>query len=186
MTRKKIGLERTGFEPPFYTPDIGANAYNIPEEYETLLIDIYTKSTEINPDILIEEIPNLLRNELNVPEALIHVNENEFKSWAIDGTNILDFEKWLYNGYFWLILSGNLGTVDMLWNDIWAALGVNDTRNDSNLRVNKLYLKDVKKLIEIGKLDGNAMGMLQTAGNGKVYIDYIDFFKLLGRLGVFE
>lgn len=183
MARKKIGLESTAFEPPFFTPDIGANAYKIPEEYETLLIDTYMKYTELNPDIFIQDIPTLLENELHIPKNLIPKDQNELKSWLVDGTDILDFEKWLYNGYFWLILSENLETIDMLWHDIWVALGI--TSNEQ-LRSNKLYLNDVKTLIGIGKLDANAIGMLQTAGNGKVYIDYIDFFKLLGRLGVFK
>jgi hypothetical protein len=186
MARKKSELDTYAFQPPFYTSAIGAHAYKIPEEYEATLIDIYTKNTEENPDIHLRDIPKLLEDELNIPTEILP-NENQLKSWLITGTDILDFEKWLYNGYFWLLLSKNFENVDMLWNDIWLSLD-DKLKNISNsdLRSRKLYVTDVKKLIEIGKLDANAIGMLQTASNGKVYIEFVDFFKLLGRLGVFK
>lgn len=189
MRRKKSGLESTAFAPPFYTPTIGANAYKIPEEYESDLLDMYTKLTSeeennSTPDITIEQLPNILLKEFRIPIEIIP-DENELKlSWSIPGTNVVDFEKWLYNGFFWLLLSEHIEDVDMLWQDIWSALNVD--KSLENLRKEKMYLKDVKKLIEIGKLDASAVGMLQTAGNGKVFISYVDFFVLLGRLGMFN
>lgn len=186
MVKRKTGLEVTAFQPPFYKSTSGLNskAYNIPEEYEIELIDIYSKLTELEPDIKVKDLPNILRDELGIPIEIIP-KDNEFQSWAIDSTNILDFEKWLYNGYFWLLLINNINDVDMLWQDVWSALNNKEVLDKEKLRNEKLYLNDVKKLIEIGKLDASAIGMLQTAGNGKVYISYVDFFILLGRLGMF-
>lgn len=186
MARKKSGLEESAFKPPFFTPSIGSNAYKIPDEYEMKLLDMYTKLTETDPDIKDYEIPNILENEFNIPKEIIPIDKSFLKSWNIIGTNIVDFEKWLYNGYFWLLLSNHIEDIDMLWQDIWAALDKYKDEKKENLRNSKLFLVDVKKLIEIGKLDASAIGMLQTAGNGKVYINYIDFFILLGRLGLFK
>lgn len=186
MRRKRSGLENSAFSPPFYTPNIGSNAYNIPEEYESELIDIYTNFTEEIPDIKLEELPKLLKNELHIPEELIP-NQEEFRSWLIDGTEIVDFEKWLYNGYFWLLLNNHIGEVDMIWSDIWSSLDTSShTERIESLRTRKLYLADIRNLIKIGKLDASAVGMLQTAGNGKVFVTYIDFYVLLGRLGMFK
>lgn len=186
MARRKSGLQGTAFEPPFYTSSVGSNAYTIPPKYETQLLDIYTHHTEEKPDIHLEEIPSLLIDGLNVPAEVVP-NRDELTSWLIEGTEVLDFEKWLYNGYLWLLLGDNLDDVDLLWEDIWETLEKDINTEDKNLlRRKRLYLKDVKTLINIGKLDANAMEMLQTAGNGKVYIDYLDFFKLLGRLGVLQ
>lgn len=187
MGRKKGGLELVAFEPPFYksTSGLSSNAYSIPEEYEIELIDIYSKLTELEPDIKVNDLPDILKDELRIPIEIIP-KDDEFKTWAIDGTDILDFEKWLYNGYFWLLLINNINDIDMLWQDIWSALRNGDTLTKEKLRSEKLYLNDVKKLIEIGKLDASAIGMLQTAGNGKVFISYVDFFILLGRLGMFR
>lgn len=191
MGRRRTGLESTAFEPPFYNSEIGSHSYNIPEEIETLLIDIYTKHTEENPDIDISELPQLIQDELNVPKEIIP-SEGDLKAWAIEGTSILDFEKWLYNGFFWLLLGDHVEDVDTLWIDIWSNLlgfkndeGTLLDRKDS-LRTKRLYFADIKKLITIGKIDANAMGMLQTGGNGKLYVTYVDFFVLLGRLGVFQ
>lgn len=193
MRRKRSGLEGTAFEPPFYTPTIGSHAYKIPEDDETELLDIYTKLTEEKPDIEVNDLAGILENEFRIPVELVP-SAQELHSWAIEGTNVVDFEKWLYNGYFWLLLNKYIDDVDMLWQDVWAALdpvtaknGVEQVQRDRDaLRSQRLYLLDVKKLIEVGKLDASAVSMLQTAGNGKVYIGYVDFFVLLGRLGVFK
>lgn len=181
MGRRKSGLEATAFEPPFYEPTIGPFSYNIPDEYESVLIDIYTKYTSITPDITIDQINGILHDEFNVPIEILPSND-ELEKWVIEGTNILDFEKWLYYGHFWMILSENIDDVDILWNDLWGNLGV--VTEGKNIRERKLYLAEITKLNKIGKLDANAIGMLQTAGNGKLFITYIDFFILLGRLGI--
>ncbi|GAV28633.1 hypothetical protein PMKS-002107 [Pichia membranifaciens] len=193
MGRKRSGLEGTAFEPPFYTPTIGSHAYKIPEDDETELLEIYTKLTQEKPDIEVDDLAGILENEFRMPVELVPSTQ-ELHSWAIEGTNVVDFEKWLYNGYFWLLLNKHIDDVDMLWQDVWAALdpvtskngGEQVQRDKDALRSQRLYLSDVKKLIEVGKLDANAVSMLQTAGNGKVYIGYVDFFILLGRLGVFK
>lgn len=193
MRRKRSGLEGSAFEPPFYTPSVGSHAYKIPEDYETELLDIYTKCTEETPDIKIDELGSILEHEFRIPSEIIPDMES-LKSWAIEGTDVVDFEKWLYNGYFWLLLKNHIGDVDMLWQDVWSALDSVSSEKDARkthtdkdaLRSEKLYLSDVKKLIELGKLEASAVGMLQTAGNGKVYVGYVDFFVLLGRLGAFK
>lgn len=183
MRRQKSTHESTAFQQPFYIPEIGANSYVIPEEYENNLLDIYTSYTEESEDIHLSQLPGILTNDLKLPKEIIPV-ENELKSWAIENTDILDFEKWLYNGYFWLLLSRHLSDVDMIWDDVLAALG-KEGKSES-LRLKVLNLSDIKKLIEIGKLDASAVGMLQTAGNGKPYVTFVDFFRLLGRLGAFK
>lgn len=193
MRRKRSGLEGTAFEPPFYTPTIGSHAYKIPEDAETELLEIYTKLTEEKPDIEVADLQLILETEFQIPAELVP-SMQELTSWAIEGTDVVDFEKWLYNGYFWLLFSKYIEEIDMLWQDVWTALdsvsakkGEEKFQRDKGaLRSRKLYLSDVKKLIEVGKLDASAVGMLQTAGNGKVYIGYVDFFVLLGRLGVFK
>lgn len=191
MARRKTGLESTAFEPPFYNAEIGSHSYNIPEEYETLLIDIYTKYTEEAPDIDISLLPELMENDLNVPREIVPT-QSELKSWAIEGTEILDFEKWLYNGFFWLLLGDHTEDIDLLWIDIWSNLtegkssDISSLEQKESLRAKKLYFADITKLISIGKIDASAMGMLQTGGNGKLFVTYVDFFIILGRLGAFQ
>lgn len=183
MGRRKSGLELTAFNPLFYESDFGKNSYNIPDEYESILIDIYTQRTAEIPDIISDQINNILQEKFKLPNEILPTKE-ELKKWTIDGTNILDFEKWLYNGYFWMILSENIDDVDIIWNDLWGNLNNND--NMDNIRTKKLYLSDINKLNNIGKLEANAIGMLHTAGNGKLYVTYVDFFILLGRLGILQ
>lgn len=183
MARQKSNLKSTAFQQPFYTPEVGANTYVIPDEYENILLDIYTSHTCDSDDIHISQLQEILRSDLQLPIELIPT-ENELSSWAIENTDILDFEKWLYNGYFWLLLSRHISEVDMIWNDVWAALGKEDTI--VSLRLKVLSLSDIRHLISIGKLDVNAEDMLHTAANGNSYITFVDFFRLLGRLGAFK
>lgn len=183
MKRKISHLETTAFQAPFYTPTVGANSYVIPEEYETVLLDIYTSHTEESEDIHLSQLRDILIDDLKLPNEVVP-NEAELKSWTIEKTDILDFEKWLYNGHFWLCLSNHLKDVDMLWDDLWTALGTKG--NPEEIRKKVLHLTDVKKLIDIGKLDANSVEMLQTVSEGKLYVTYVDFFRLLGRLGAFD
>lgn len=185
---RKTGIEATAFEPPFYKPSIGLNSYKIPENYETKLLDLYTEILENTQksDITKDELEDILETYFMIPKELI-LQDNDLDDWLIEGTDVVDFEKWLYNGYFWLLLKDKISIVDMIWKDICSALDTgNDLLTPNKLREKKIYLTDVRKLIEIGKMEANCIGMLQTISNGKVYINFVDFFILLGRLGVFN
>ncbi|ONH76019.1 hypothetical protein BOH78_1542 [Pichia kudriavzevii] len=184
MGKRKSGLEVTALTPPFYTSPIGSNAYNIPEEYEAILLDIYTRYTEEKPDIHLSDITKLLVDEIGIPENLVPKGDG-LTSWLIPGTDILDFEKWLYKGYFYLLLREHIDEVDMIWEDLWITLDPKIIEK-GDLRSKRLYLTHINKLISVGKIDANSIGMLQTGGGGKVYVDFIDFFKLLGRIGAFS
>lgn len=191
VRRKRDRLEYTAFSPPF---DQRTHEHNIPQKYEDILLDGYTNFCEIKntDDIKLDNLAEAIEKYIGVPFKLIP-DKNELRSWCIDNTEIVDFEKWLYNGYLWLKIVENMDIADDYWKMILKLLNGgseksngNENELDDNDRFKKLYLNDVKKLVKIGRIDADIIGMLQTASRGKVFINYIDFVVLLGRLGEFN
>lgn len=186
VRRKRDKLEYTAFSPPF---DQRTHEHNIPQKYEDILLDGYTNFCELKntDDIKLDDLAEAIEKYIGVPFKLIP-DENELKDWCIENTKIVDFEKWLYNGYLWLKIVENMDIADTYWKMILKLLNSGNNNGDlgDNERFKKLYLNDVKKLVKVGKIDADIIGMLQTASKGKVFINYVDFVVLLGRLGEFN
>lgn len=174
--RKQLELEMA-FAPPFYP----LSNYPIPLEDETILVDMFSKLTATldEPDLVVGMLAMALQ-ELSVPAELIPSAEDFLKQgWCIDQTDIVDFEKWLYKGHWWLLLGRNVAVVDK-W---WHVLG-------KELRTEEVAVNELYALFQTAKIGDGTHGyaqvveMFNLASDGKLYIDYLDFYVLLGRLGL--
>lgn len=160
------------FKPPFYTG--GSSDYTIPEKYEEKLLDTYTQIQEVSNeeefDLQFTNIHDAIQMLGVPPEVIVGLKKGE---WCIDSTNIVDFDKWLYMGFFWLILGQNYEIVDSVWFQL-----TNSTNRKGSIKFNKL-----DTMIRDLKLDLDVKSMFDLASNNKNFINYIDLFTILGRLG---
>lgn len=159
------------FNPPFYTGD--GSGYIIPEKYEEKLLDIYSDIQQgfEEFDLRFNNLQDAIQMMGVPPEVIVGLRKEE---WCIESTDIVDFDKWLYMGFFWLVLGQNFELVDPIWFQL----------TDSNKRTGTITYKKLNEMITELKLELDVESMFQLASNNKNHIKYIDIFTILGRLGV--
>lgn len=152
------------FEPPFYR----STNYTIPEDCEAELIEAYTAACGAEPDMVFAQIRPTLR-AWGVPPEVIVLDQPD---WCIGDTDVVDIDKWLYEGHFWLLLSRNIGIVDTFWGHLVAG---GDRRAS-------ITLQDLQTMVQDVKLDLDTRKMFSIATETDS-ISYVDLFRILGRIG---
>ncbi|GME85597.1 unnamed protein product [Ambrosiozyma monospora] len=158
----------------------------IPQPIEDKLLDAFTNFSEYKgiDDILISQLPELFVKYLHISPKLAYFIKSE--QFVLEGTtDIVDFEKYLFNGYLFLTLNKGIKTLDFYWN-----LVVPESPSNEPAYKRKLYMNDIKKLTEIiGDTNEVSSDLLidmltvPNSGEDKLYVDYFDFGLILGRIG---
>ncbi len=195
--RKKSFAQRVAFDSIYAK----SRASRIPQEIQDELLDAYTRFCDKNDteDILLKDIPQLLKTELNVSDKLLmFINVQYFCMDALETTDseqaqIVDFEKYLYEGALLLQLNSQIDIIDYYWNMTLATLKgkslLPEKENNSSYK-ERIYLDDLKRLCERLKQDvpTNVMlDMITVINDGqRVWMNYMDFALVLGRTGALE
>lgn len=170
------------FRPPFCTAYVGD--YTIPEKYETRLLDVYAEMTgpgedaidasiaNSDPDLHFSALPSAIEALGVPPEVITGLRPAD---WCISGTDIVDFDKWLYNGYFWLLLGLNVETVDALWLQFAHTM-------DRTSGVSRKQLASMVKELRLD-LDVDSMFKLASGATAST-ISYVNLYTILGRLAL--
>ncbi|KAG7751860.1 hypothetical protein KL911_004438 [Ogataea haglerorum] len=147
---------------------------------EDFLLDAFTKYCEDNSteDLLIQDLKPFFKQYLRISDRLLHfLQPNDF---ILTGTTeVVDFERYLYQGGLFLILNQNLDLIQDNWKLVLRSLGRRPSYEE------RLTFPDVQKLAASLNQDtpqSTVADMLTLQGD-KQYIDFFDFALILGRVG---
>ena len=155
----------------------------IPQVIEDDILNAFAMFS-IERDMTVDNLVDYF-DYLELPHDLYKMVRSE--DVVIEGTNIVDFDRILQCTYHLLIYMDNESVID----EFWGLLVRTSERDKSfphvKLRDHVLSVKDLQRIsnaINIGDSKG-VIGMISCATNGKrMYMDYLDFAGVLGRLGL--
>lgn len=154
----------------------------IPQEIEDEILAVYANCS-MEHDMTIKEL-DFYFSELQLSKELRKmVSPSEL---SIPDTDIIDFERLLQCTYHLLIFMDNEEIIDEMWRLLIHASGRDVSFPQVLLKNHVLSLKDVQKMsnsVGAESSDG-IIEMVSCATSGKrVYITYLDFAYILGKLG---
>lgn len=154
---------------------------NIPREIEDEILTTYA-NYNVEADMTTMELSSYF-TELQMPKELYKLLN--YQDLCIDGTNVVDFDNLVRATYHLLVFMDNQETIDEQWLLLVEFSGRGERFPRVNLRNHVLSIKDLQKISNaIGGDNGHLVDMMSCATNGKrVFITYLDFAYLLGKLG---
>lgn len=161
----------------------------IPQDTEDKLLDAYTIFCDENQieDVHSKDVRKLLLQYVGINKKLVHlVDPERFVMTDLAGSmaeNIVDFERYLYEGALLLKLNSQLSLIDQFWNLVQDAL-------PSHAHKECLYLKDIQTLCKTLNVSApmNVLFDMLTVGNKgeHPWMNYLDFALILGRVGLLK
>lgn len=154
----------------------------IPEELEDEILAVYAKYS-MEHDMTTEELTEYFQ-DLQLPSRWYQMVR--VKEVVVEGTNIIDLDKLLQSTYHLLIFMDNEEMIDQLWGLVISASGRDISFPNVELKKHVLSIKDLQKANTSAGLEQShgLVEMMSCATGGKrVYMTYIDFAYILGKLG---
>lgn len=168
----------------------GSKKSQIPQEVEDRLLDSFTRFCEdkSREDVYLEDLTELFQDYVGIDQTVVYFIEKD--KYVIEGLDrqIVDFEKYLYQGALVVAMEEKKDVVDYYWQMVMENLkGMALTASEkSSVWKRKLSLKEVDKLMRNMKQSTTTdvlMKMLQVGGAGKLYVTWWDMGVILGRIG---
>lgn len=154
----------------------------IPQVVEDEILGVFANYS-IDHDMTIRDLP-LYFGDLQLPKDLWKLVREE--DLIVEGTDVIDFDKIVRSTYELLIFMDNADIIDNLWGLLVKNAGRDRQFPNVKLRDHVLSIKDLQKISTVinNEPSGGFIEMLSSATGGKrVYMTYIDFAKVLGKLG---
>ncbi|AET39154.1 Rad33p Ecym_4074 [Eremothecium cymbalariae DBVPG len=154
----------------------------IPQEIEDELLMAYANCTEGQDDLNMEDI-GLFFEELGLSKQWYKMVRKDMV--CIEGTRVVDFEKLMDITYRLLVFMDNERTIDEQWSLLVRYSGRDEQFPQVKLRNHVLSAKDLQKCMVQVQMSGSAVvDMVSGVTKGpRVYVTYLDFAYLLGKLG---
>lgn len=154
----------------------------IPQDIEDEILAVYANYS-IEHDMTTDELSSYFK-ELQLSEDFSKLVAPS--DLSLEGTNVIDFDKLLQCTYHLLIFMDNEDVVDEMWKLMIHASGREQAFPLVKLRNHVLSIKDVQKISNFVGTESSEgiIEMVSCATSGKrVYITYLDFAYILGKLG---
>ena len=154
----------------------------IPGELEDELLVAYATCTEGQDDMTAAQLPAFFE-DLQLPKEWYELVSPS--RVCIEGTDIVDFEKLMSATYRLLIFMDNEKTIDEHWELLLGASQRAERFGRVPARKQAVTLKDLQRCAaHVGMEPEQSVEMLAWAtGGSRVYVTYLDFAYLLGKLG---
>lgn len=156
----------------------------LPVEIEDEILGAYSVFATEEQDMKRSQVVDFF-NMLKLPKDLYHLVHT--KNLCIEGTDIVDFERLLKDTYYLLIYMDNIELIDDLWALLVHSTGRDERYPNVQLRNHILSVKELQKSFNYCGIDQTReiVEMVAVATDGeRVYMDYLDFARILGRLGL--
>lgn len=165
----------------------------VPQEVEDDILETFAKYS-IDHDMNIDDTQGYFE-DLQLPKELYKLIRKE--DIVIEGTDVVDFDKIVKQTFHLLIFMSNEEVINSFWELLLKNSGRLENFPQVKLKDHILSIKDLQKidvLLNSGsnnkeKQVGNTdiIGMLTCATHGsRVYMTYLDFCDILGRLGYLQ
>lgn len=158
------------------------NEARMPAEVEDEVLGCYARYS-LTGDMLCKDLVPFFE-DLQLPRRFYKNVRKE--QVAIEGTGIVDFELLLRVTYHLLVYMDNEPLIDQFWEMLLQASGKYGARGVRDQKDQVLSIKDLQKVENyLGDKDPRELiGMMSVATGGKrVYMTYLDFAEVLGKLG---
>ncbi|CDF89864.1 ZYBA0S05-03532g1_1 [Zygosaccharomyces bailii CLIB 213] len=154
----------------------------IPEELEDEILAVYAKYS-MEHDMTVQDLKNYF-GDLQLPESWVRMIKSA--DVTVEGTNVVDLDKLLRCTYHLLIFMDNEEVIDDLWQLLVSASGRDQAFPLVKLRHHVLSIKDLQRASNSAGLD-QAHGIVEmmscATGGRRIYMTYLDFAYILGKLG---
>ena len=165
----------------------------IPQEIEDEILETFAKYS-MEHDMDTTDLINYFE-DLQMPHELYKLVRTE--DVVIENTKVIDFDKIVRVTYHLLIYMNNEDVVTSFWNLLLRNSGRLDNFPNVKLKDHILSIKDLQKIDTLlnNNTSGNKsndnkfdiIGMMPCAtGGSRVYMTYLDFANVLGRLGYLQ
>ncbi|CUS23441.1 LAQU0S10e00452g1_1 [Lachancea quebecensis] len=153
----------------------------IPSEIEDDILGAFANYS-IESDMTARDLPEYFK-ELQMPTEMTKLIQPQ--DLCLEDTNIVDFDKLLKTTFHLLIFMNNAEIIDTQWMMLVQGCGRDTQFPHVALRNHVLSIKDLQKIANSINVDGgHLIDMMSCATQGKrVYITWMDFAYLLGKLG---
>ncbi|GAV54048.1 hypothetical protein ZYGR_0AK05500 [Zygosaccharomyces rouxii] len=155
----------------------------IPEELEDEILAVYAKYS-MDHDMTTNDLAGYFE-DLQLPSKWYNITP--VKDLVVEGTQIIDLDKLLQCTYHLLIFMDNEETIDQLWGLVISASGRDVDFPNVDLKKHVLSIKDLQKANTSAGLE-QAHGIVEmmscATGGQRVYMTYMDFAYILGKLGI--
>lgn len=154
----------------------------IPEELEDEILAVYAKYS-MEHDMTVQELKSYFADLQLPPVWVSMVKTTEV---VVEGTDVVDLDKLLQSTYHLLIFMDNEEAIDQLWQLLVSASGRDQAFPQVKLKHHVLSIKDIQRASNSVGLD-QAQGIVEmmscATGGQRVYMTYLDFAYILGKLG---
>ncbi|CCF57537.1 hypothetical protein KAFR_0C05460 [Kazachstania africana CBS 2517] len=154
----------------------------IPQDLEDEILATLA-NYNIEKDMTTDDLENYFE-DLKLPKELYKLANKQ--NLIVSNTRVVDFEKILKFTYHLLIFMDNESTIDELWSVLIKYSGRDAQFPNVLLKNHILSTKDLQKISNSIGMDNSSgiIEMMNIATNGlKVYLNYLDFAYILGKLG---
>ncbi|QLQ78306.1 hypothetical protein HG537_0A05530 [Torulaspora globosa] len=154
----------------------------VPQEIEDEILATYAEFS-LEHDMTLDDLDKYFE-QLELPKELCKmIPRNEL---VIEGTNVVDFTKLLTSTYHVLIFMDNEKTITEMWSLLVTSSGRDRDFPQVRLKNHVLSLKDLQKIrnyIGVEQSSGIVEMISVATGGRRVYMTYLDFAYILGKLG---
>ncbi|SCU95058.1 LADA_0G13168g1_1 [Lachancea dasiensis] len=153
----------------------------IPAEIEDDILSAFANYS-LESDMTSANLPAFY-SDLQLPEDVTKMIKAQ--DVCIEGTDIISFDKLLKTVFHLLVFMNNGENIDAQWSMLVHACGRDSQFPQVALRNHVLSIKDLQKITNSINMDsGKLVEMMSYSTNGtRVYITWLDFAFLLGKLG---
>ncbi|SMN17811.1 similar to Saccharomyces cerevisiae YML011C RAD33 Protein involved in nucleotide excision repair [Maudiozyma saulgeensis] len=155
----------------------------VPQDIEDEMLNVYA-TYSIEHDMNTNDLEPYFK-DLELPKDLYKLIRKE--DLVIEGTNIIDFQLLIRSTYHILIYIDNGDVIKNLWTTMIKNSGRDVQFPNTKLTDHVLSVKDLQKISNvIGVSDQSGLIQMMscaTEGN-RLFITYLDFASVLGKLGL--
>lgn len=154
----------------------------VPTEIEDEILTTYA-SFSLEHDMTVEDL-NKYFEQLELPRELYKMIP--MSELVVAGTNVVDFGKLLTSTYHLLIFMDNEEIITEMWSLLVEGCGRDRDFPQVRLKNHVLSLKDLQKIrnyVGVEQASGIVEMISVATGGRRVYITYLDFAYVLGKLG---
>lgn len=154
----------------------------VPQEIEDEILTTYAEYS-LDHDMTLDDLDKYFE-QLQLPRDLYKMIPRS--DLVVEGTNVVDFSKLLSSTYHLLIFMDNEKIISEMWSLLVQGSGRDRSFPQVEMKNHVLSLKDLQKIRNYVGIEqsGGVVEMISTATSGKrVYMTYMDFAYILGKLG---
>lgn len=155
----------------------------LPSSVEDFIVDKYSDHCVENDseDLLESELLEFCKIRLDLPVRLVD-NINP-ASLVIEGTNVLDFDRFLQTVGPLVMLLPYVSYIDSLWK-MFVGTVATQVKDVFRYRIHLDDMVKIRQAINDSAPTGVLLDMVSLASNGqRVYVNYADFAIILGKIG---